>query len=177
MSSWPFPRQSLVFTCLQYKSFENTVGKREIARNEQFRLFPQCFLSFWRTFCHFQKLLNCHLQTLSVWKSLKSAIWKRVNSLQHNPDFWRPQGKKLLKTFREKEKMLVTSIFSFSQNVFCPFWNHTCHTSRIVRDSPGFWYFVPASRKLWNCPGNLKNKVNKFFKTNWMWKVCYKQLP
>ena len=35
---------SLVFTCLQYKSFENTVGKGEIAHNEQFLLFPQCFL-------------------------------------------------------------------------------------------------------------------------------------
>ena len=26
--------------CLQYNSFENTVGKGEIARNEQFLLFP-----------------------------------------------------------------------------------------------------------------------------------------
>ena len=26
--------------CLQYKSFENTVGKGEIDRNEQFLLFP-----------------------------------------------------------------------------------------------------------------------------------------
>ena len=26
-----FPRQAVVFTCLQYKSFENTVGKGEIA--------------------------------------------------------------------------------------------------------------------------------------------------
>ena len=33
-----------VFTCLQYRSFENTVGAGEIARNEQFLLFPQCFL-------------------------------------------------------------------------------------------------------------------------------------
>ena len=37
----PFPKQALVFTRLQYKSFENTVGKGEIARNEQFLLFPQ----------------------------------------------------------------------------------------------------------------------------------------
>ena len=29
------------FTCLQYKPFEKTVGKGEIARNEQFLLFPQ----------------------------------------------------------------------------------------------------------------------------------------
>ena len=40
----PFLKKALVFTCLQYKSFENTAGKREIARNEQFLLFPHCFL-------------------------------------------------------------------------------------------------------------------------------------
>ena len=28
----------------QQKAFENIVGKGEIARNEQFLLFPQCFL-------------------------------------------------------------------------------------------------------------------------------------
>ena len=44
------------FTCLQYKSFENAVGKGEIARNEQFLLFPQCFLLMWRTVCHFHRI-------------------------------------------------------------------------------------------------------------------------
>ena len=44
------------FTCLQYKSFENTVGKGGIARNKQFLLFQQCFLPIWRTFCHFHQL-------------------------------------------------------------------------------------------------------------------------
>ena len=48
-----FPKQVLIFTCLQYKPFENTVGKGEIARNEQFLLFPQCFQPFLRTFHHF----------------------------------------------------------------------------------------------------------------------------
>ena len=38
--------QALVFMCLHYKSFENTVGKGEIARNEQDLLFQQCFLPF-----------------------------------------------------------------------------------------------------------------------------------
>ena len=36
----PFPKQALVFSGLLYKSFENTVGKGEIARNKQFLLFP-----------------------------------------------------------------------------------------------------------------------------------------
>ena len=43
---WPFPKQALVFTWLQYKSFENTVGKGETARNGQFLHFPHCFLPF-----------------------------------------------------------------------------------------------------------------------------------
>ena len=42
--------KSPYFTCLQYMSVENTVGKGEIARNEQFLLFPQCFLSFLENF-------------------------------------------------------------------------------------------------------------------------------
>ena len=29
---------------LQQTAFENIVGKEEIARNEQFLLFPQCFI-------------------------------------------------------------------------------------------------------------------------------------
>ena len=36
------------------------------------------------------------------------------NSLLHSPDFWRPWEEKLLETLWEKDKMLVTSIFSFS---------------------------------------------------------------
>ena len=75
-----FPKQALVFMCLQYKSFENTVGKGEIARNEQFLLFPQCFIPIWGTLRHFYQISNCRLQTRSVWKSPKFVVWERVNS-------------------------------------------------------------------------------------------------
>ena len=75
-SEKPFPKQALVFTCLQYKSFENTEGKEEIARNEQFLLFPQCFSPIRITFCHFHQIQNCRLQT--VWKHLKFVVWERV---------------------------------------------------------------------------------------------------
>ena len=37
-------KQALVFTYLQQKSFENTVGKGQIAHNEQFLLFQMGFL-------------------------------------------------------------------------------------------------------------------------------------
>ena len=33
----------MILMCLQYKSFENTVGKGEIAHDEQFLVLPQCF--------------------------------------------------------------------------------------------------------------------------------------
>ena len=63
------------FDALGKKPFENTVGKGEIARNEQFLLFPLCFLPVWITFYHFLQILNCRLQNVSIWKSLKFVIW------------------------------------------------------------------------------------------------------
>ena len=50
--------KALVFTCLQYKSFESTAGKGELARNEQFLFFPQCFLPVCITFFHFSSILK-----------------------------------------------------------------------------------------------------------------------
>ena len=44
------------FDALENKPFENTVGKGEIARNEQFLLFLQCFLPVWIIFCHFRQI-------------------------------------------------------------------------------------------------------------------------
>ena len=43
-----------VFALQIFKSFENTVGKGEITHNEQFLLFPQCFLPVLRAYCRFQ---------------------------------------------------------------------------------------------------------------------------
>ena len=43
---YPFPKQALVFMCLQYKSFENTVGKEEIAHNILFSTHLENFLPF-----------------------------------------------------------------------------------------------------------------------------------
>ena len=38
------------------KQVENTVGKGEIAPNERFLLFPQCFLPVWITSFHFRQI-------------------------------------------------------------------------------------------------------------------------
>ena len=70
---------------LRDKHFENTVGKGEIAHNEQFLLFPQCFLPIWITLCYFHQIYYCRLQTHSVWKSLKLDVWEWVNLDQLPP--------------------------------------------------------------------------------------------
>ena len=48
-------QQALVFMCLQKKSFENSKGKGEFARNKQFLLFPQYFLPVLMNFFIFIK--------------------------------------------------------------------------------------------------------------------------
>ena len=52
----PIPRQRHILMPLGNKLFENTVGKGEITRNDQFLLFQQCFLPIWITFCHFRQI-------------------------------------------------------------------------------------------------------------------------
>ena len=54
--SFSIPTQEHLLTPLGNKPFENTVGKGEIARNEQFLLFSLCFLPVWITFCIFRQI-------------------------------------------------------------------------------------------------------------------------
>ena len=75
----PFLKQALVFMCLQYNSFENNVGKGEIACNKQFLLFP-VFSTRLKNFLSSSQIWNCLLRALSVWKSLKLFVWERVNT-------------------------------------------------------------------------------------------------
>ena len=58
-------------------------------------------------------------------------ICHNVNPLPHIHDLKRPHMRSLLKTLWKKEKMLVTSIFSFSHNVFYPFKNKFQFSARI----------------------------------------------
>ena len=55
-------KQALVFMCLQYRSFENNVGKEEIARNQHFLLSLQSFVSFHK------KVSNLCYFDIIVWK-------------------------------------------------------------------------------------------------------------
>ena len=66
-------------TCLLYKSFENTVGKGEIARNEQFLLSPQCFVTILENFMPF----SSNLKLLSANSfSLESSKFCRLGKVK-----------------------------------------------------------------------------------------------
>ena len=73
----PFPNKPLF---LSVCSHLNTLGKGIYALEEQFLLFPKCFLPFGRAFCIFNKfeIVFCKL---SLWKSLKSVVCKSVKCL------------------------------------------------------------------------------------------------
>ena len=70
-----FPKQSLVFRAQVKEAFENIVRKGENAGNRHFPLFSQCFLPFPKEISIFWIHLFCHLQMLSIWKSLKFVLW------------------------------------------------------------------------------------------------------
>ena len=98
------------------KPFENTMGKGEIACNEQFLLFPQCFLPIWITFCHFHQIWNCRLQTLSVCRSLKFVVWSWVKHYSIQYSF------QTIGCFPTDEKVKVASKFKFVEGKkYC--WN------------------------------------------------------
>ena len=123
--------------CLQYNSFENMVGKEEIVHNKKFLLF-QSFLSFQRTFRLKFKILSKLFQFGRVWNlsfgkwfnslpNNKTLHWSKLKAfaddkinVNENLKFGLGKVENIffLKFVVKRKKMLVTSIFSFSQNVF-----------------------------------------------------------
>ena len=61
-------------------SFENTVGKGEIAHYEQFLLFSQCFLPVLDNFLPFSSNLNMSSANSFSLEESKIVVWERVNS-------------------------------------------------------------------------------------------------
>ena len=82
-------------------SLKHWGGRGEIAHNEQFLLFPQCFQPFQRTFSHFHKISHCRLQILSVWNSPKFVVWERVKGGPSD------LGTKILQKYQKSNLMLL----------------------------------------------------------------------
>ena len=111
---------------------ENTVRKGEIACYKQFLLFSECFRIYMSLVCHNASLCGnglspfCHsmaqiTRAIIIACMQMFSILKRKHLTQyHTISIFLPKEKGILKTLWEKEKMLVTSIFSFSHSVFYP---------------------------------------------------------
>ena len=88
-----------------------------ITRNKKSSLSIQCFSEADKV----DRRLGCIFSTVSsVWQlyMLKSLQW--FNPLPNKLCFLRVCSTSLLKTLREKEKLLVTSNFSFSHSILYP---------------------------------------------------------
>ena len=69
----PVCNNILILMHQQQTIFANIVGKEEIARKEQFLLFPQCFLLNQKIYPHLSIVLTSCFNLLLNWKSPKLA--------------------------------------------------------------------------------------------------------
>ena len=91
---------------------------------------PQCFLPVWITFFHFHQIWNCQLQTLSVWKSLKCAVWERVKWGKWSHTFKEISGINALKmNYKVNLKATIS-------HLFCLLIRHFSHLMRHDLESP-----------------------------------------
>ena len=88
---------------LRRYTFENIMGKEENASNLYCLLFAKCFLPL-------NPFPDNNFYTLPNWKSLQTTILNSMIIAESSP--------KGYKTLWEKEKLLITSNFSFSHSVF-----------------------------------------------------------
>ena len=110
-----------LFLCVCCTSLTKTLEKGEIARDEQFLPFPNSVFYPLKNFlpCSSNsKLLSANSFRLEESKNL--LFGKRLTLHHTITTFNDPDREALLKTLWEKEKMLVTSISSFSHNVLQP---------------------------------------------------------
>ena len=118
----------------QQTAFENIVGKGEIARNEQFLLFPQCFLLnqiIVSPFVHIFdiiSLFSAELEQAKVGILRKGLTDDKYNHCLKDEICYSIKGKK---TFWAKEKMLVNCIFFIYLTIFRTF-SLEQHSKRFI---------------------------------------------
>ena len=74
----PFPHND-TFWRLRETSLLKTLWEKEKLLVTNNFSFSHSVFYLWTIFFHFRQIWSCRLQTLSLWKSLKSVVWERVN--------------------------------------------------------------------------------------------------
>ena len=86
----------------------------------------------------------------AIWSRSELAVktngWhgRHFNPFPHNDTYWRPWETNLLKTLWEKEKLLITSNFSFSHSVFYLLDNFLPFSSNLKFSSANFFSLEKA---------------------------------
>ena len=75
------------------------------------------------------QLMIVSMMVTYMWESSQYGVL--VNPFPNKPGFLCVCSTSLLKTLWEKEKLLITSDFSFSHSVFYPFRRTLCHFHKI----------------------------------------------
>ena len=117
--------------CFKYESFSSKTTLRKnlmkaLWEKEKmlvtFSPLPTMFSTLSNTNFNFKlRFILLSANPLNLDKSKIFVIWYRVNPFPNKPWLLRVCRTSLLKTLWEKEKLLVTSNFSFSHSVFYPF--------------------------------------------------------
>ena len=66
-----------------YEAFRKHSGKSRNCPKGTISSFPHSIYTLLENFLQFYQIWNCRLQTLTIWKSLKFLIWKRINFYRH----------------------------------------------------------------------------------------------
>ena len=77
----PFPNKPWFSHVCNRSLLKTLEGKRRNWSQQGISPFAGVFSTLLKNFLPFSSNLNCRLQTLSVWKSLKFVVWEKVNSL------------------------------------------------------------------------------------------------
>ena len=77
----PFPNKPWFLRVYSIIYLKTLWEKEKLLVTSHFSFSHSVFYPFWTTFFHFHQFQNCRLQTLSVWKSQKFAVWERVNNI------------------------------------------------------------------------------------------------
>ena len=117
---------------MKEKSYRKTLWKGvKLLKMRNFTLFQNVFytICILKSFSSHISVVVCsffEFATVSKW-----CIRESVNPFPNKPWFLRVCSNSLLKTLWEKEKLLVTSNFSFFPQCFLPFWRIFCHFHQI----------------------------------------------
>ena len=132
------------------------MGKGEIARNEQFLLFPQCFLPVCRPFFHFHQTLNCRLQTLWVRMSLKCVVWERVNIRALVEGEVKTRSKISIGMTRVQRIHSSARIYKYKMSKDEWFFQHGRPAGRVITILTSYFYIPVMVFSLFLCIGHTK---------------------